>query len=246
MSPRRTALATLVLAALAALAHGAGAAQARAPRDCPKRADTIAVRPLGRVWHQAGGLWACTTVYGRAPRLRRLGPYKRGTHVAFDGVHVVWTVPLVRDGRRSDRAWAASAEDGTRWLSGRRLLPASAVGPAGEARLQRLLGADAGAAWVTTGGAVVLALQAPQSDPQAVGTLPAAPQDDHGLVLAGTWATADPAALAATAALEILEGAGDECGGGNPYKLTVAPDPAAPADRAGVQRDGGWERPFCG
>lgn len=236
MTPRRTL--PLLLAA-GVLATGLTApAQARTSHDCPKRAGTLAVKPLGRVWHHAGSLYACTTVYGRAPKPRRLGPWKPGTRVAFDGVDVVWSVPLTRDGVRSDRAWAASAEDGRRWLSGRRLLPS------GEARVQRLLGADQGAAWITTGGAVVLALRSPQSDPEAVGTLPAPPQADRGLVVLGPLTAADPAALAASATLEELDGDGDECGGVNPYRLTVQPDPAA--DRIGVTWWGGWERPFCG
>jgi hypothetical protein len=237
MIPRRASLA-LLLAACAFAAVLAGPAQARKSYDCPKRAGTLAVKPLGRVWHQAGSVYACTTVYGRAPKLRRLGPWKAGTRVAFDGVNVVWTVPLARDGVRSDRAWAASAEDGRRWLSGRRLLPA------GEARVRRVLGTDQGAAWVTTDGVVVLALRWPQSDPEAVGALPAAPQADRGLVVVGPFAAADHAALAASATLEELEGDGDECGGVNPYKLTVQPDPGA--DRVGVTWWGGWERPFCG
>jgi hypothetical protein len=234
MTPRRPLL-PLLLAACALTAVLTGPAQARKSYDCPKRAGTLAVKPLGRVWHQAGSLYACTTVYGRRPQLRRLGPWKAGTRIAFDGVGVVWTVPLLRGGVRSDRAWAASAEDGRRWLAGRRLLPA------GEARVQRVLGTDQGAAWVTTGGAVVLALRSPQSDPEAVGTLPAAPVADRGLVVLGPFAGAG---AAASATLEELEGDGDECGGANPYRLTVQPEPGA--DRVGVTWWGGWERPFCG
>jgi hypothetical protein len=237
MTPPRSLLG-LVLAAGTLAAVLAGPAQARKSYDCPKRAGTLAVKPLGRVWHQAGSLYGCTTVYGRRPVLRRLGPWKPGTRVVFDGVDVVWTVPLVRAGARSDRVWAASAQDGRRWLSGHRLLRST------EARLGRLLGADQGAGWVTTDGAVVLALRSPQSAPEAVGTLPAPPQADGGLVVLGPFAAADPAALAASATLEELEGDGDECGGVNPYRLTVRPDSAG--ERVGVTWWGGWERPFCG
>jgi hypothetical protein len=240
MNARHLALPAL----LATLALVPGAAQARTSHDCPKRAGTLSVKPLGRAWHQAGSLYACTTVYGRAPRLRRLGPWKPGTTVVFDGVDAVWTVPLVRAGVRSDRVWAASAQTGRRWLSGTRLIPASAGAPAGEARVQRLLGRDEGAAWVTRSGQVVLALHAPESDPEAVGALPAPLQADRALLLIGTWPAAAPDALAASARLEELEGDGDECGGVNPYRLTVQPDAAGP--RVGALWSGGWSRPDCG
>ena len=241
---RGALLLTALPAIVCALALGAAPQDAQAARDCPKRADTIAVRPLGRVWHAAGSLYACTTVYAKPPHRRRLGPWKRGAKVAFDGVNVVWTTPLVRNGVRSDRGWAGSAETGQRWLSGARLIPATAGAEPGEARVQRVLGTDRGGGWVTQTGAVVLALSSPESDPEAVGTLPAPLRADHHLVLVGTWADAAPDALAASARLEELDGDGDECGGVNPYKLTVQPDPAGA--RIGATWSGGWSRPDCG
>ena len=90
----------------------------------------------------------------------------------------------------------------------------------------------------------MLALHAPESDPEAVGTLPAPLQADRALLLVGTWADAAPDALAASARLEELDGDGDECGGVNPYRLTVQPDAGGP--RLGAQWFGGWSRPDCG
>jgi hypothetical protein len=218
----------------AALIVPAGAAAAPAHRDCPARPGTLARTSMGRVWHAGPSLYGCTTVYGRRPHARRLGPWRGAGAVRFDGVTAAWTVPLVRDGVRSDRVWAASAEDGRRWLSGTRLVPASAQGPAREGRVQRLLLRSQGAAWVTRAGEVVLAL----ADPQA----PLAPS--RQLVLVGRWTAPAPATWAPTATLTTGEGDGDECGGVNPYTLTVRPDAAAPA--VGATWTGGWSRPFCG
>lgn len=237
----------LVLAAvpaiLCALLLGAVPQDAHAARDCPKRPGSIAVKPLGRVWHQGGSLYACTTVYAKPPRARRVGPWKPGAKVVFDGVNVVWTVPVVRDGVRSDRVWGATAQTGRRWLAGTRLIPPTADAPAAEARLQRLLVADQAAAWVTRTGEVVLAVKFPESDPEADGTLPAPLHADHSLVLVGRW-TDEIVAMARSARLEELEGDGDECGGVNPYKLIV--QPVSPGPIVGVTWMGGWSRPDCG
>lgn len=243
-APRGLLLLAALPAIVCAVLLGAVPQDAHAARNCPQRAGTISIKPLGRVWHQGGSLYACTTVYAKPPRARRVGPWKPGTKVAFDGVNAVWTVPLVRGGVRSDRVWGATAETGRRWLSGTRLIAPTAAAAAREARVQRLLATDQGAAWVTRTGEVVLAVKSPESDPEAVGALPAPLHADHSLVLVGRWAEAAPDALAASARLEELEGDGDECGGVNPYRLTVQPDAAGP--RVGAVWMGGWSRPDCG
>lgn len=232
-----------LLGLLAALLIAPAAADA-APRDCPARAGTLARTSMGRVWHAGGSLYGCTTVYGRRPHTQRLGPWRGAGPLRFDGVTAAWTVPLVRGGVRSDRVWAASAEDGRRWLSGTRLVPASSQGPAREGRVQRLLLRDRGAAWVTRAGEVVLALAAPQDAPMSLAQPPLALTASHQLLLLGRWPAPAAAALAATAVLTEADGDGDECGGVNPYTLLVRPDPAAPA--VGATWTGGWERPFCG
>jgi hypothetical protein len=193
---RRLPLALLVGLALAALL-APGAAQAASKRypDCPAKRGTLAKDGLGRVWHTKATLYGCTTVYGRRPHTQRLGPWKAGTKVAWDGVRAAWSVPLVRDGVRSDRLYAASAEDGARWLVGTRALPKSVSAPAAEARVQRVFAYDSTAGWVTRDGAVVFAAEMPEDAPTPIGTLPAAPVADHHLALVGTWPDADPAAL---------------------------------------------------
>jgi hypothetical protein len=228
-----------MLAALALLLAAPHAAQAK---SCPAKKGTLAHDGYGRVWHAGRSLYACTTVYGRAPRSRRLGPYATGTKVAWDGSSAAWTVPLTRDGVRSDRAWVASAQDGRRWLLGTRLIPATSSTPAAEARIRSLYVSGESAGWVTTDSSVVLAVHSPEDAPAAFGPLPTVPTADHKLVLVGRWPATSATALAATVALGAFDGDGDECGGSESYRLTVAPD----ATRIGVSWLGGWERPFCG
>jgi hypothetical protein len=232
----------LLLATLALLVAAPQAAQAN---SCPAKKGTLAHDRLGRVWHSGHSLYACTTGYGRAPRARRLGPWDSGTKVAWDGSSAAWSVPLTRNGVRSDRGWVASAEDGKRWLLGTRLIPATTSTPAAEARVQRLFVFGESAGWVTQDGGVVLAVHSPQDAPAPFGTLPTAPTADHKLVLVGRWPSTNAAALAATVQLGAFDGDGDECGGSERYRLTLAPD-ASTTTRAGVSWFGGWERPFCG
>ncbi len=204
--------------------------------DCPPRKGTLVKKPLGRVWHKGHSLFGCTVVFDTKPRARRLGPWAPQTRVDFDGVEAAWTTPLVRNGVRSDRAWNASVQSGTRWALGARLVPRTPTAPAREARIQRIIVQDQGAAWVTRTGDVVLFVRLPNSDPVAVGGLPGPLVPDKRALLVGTFTGIAPKALAATAKLAEGQGDGDECGGTNPYTLTVQPDPSAPAGRRDLVR----------
>jgi hypothetical protein len=176
-------------------------------------------------------------VFDTKPRARRLGPWAPQTRVDFDGVEAAWTTPLVRNGVRSDRVWNASVQSGTRWALGARLVPGR------EARIQRIMVADQSAAWVTRTGDVVLFVRLPNSDPVAVGGLPGPLAPDKSFLLVGTFTSIAPKTLAATAKLAEGQGDGDECGGTNPYTLTVQPDPSAAP--VGATWSGDWVRVDC-
>ena len=243
MHPKLTVL-LLAAAALGGPATTAADAGAATPKPCPAKKGTLAKNGIGRVWHQGTSLYGCTTIYGKKPATKRLGPWKPGTKVAWDGSTALWSVPLTRDGVVSDRMWAASAQDGRRWLTGTRLVPKSGEQPAREARVQKLVLRDEGAAWVTKDGAAVFALHSPESEPEAIGTPPAPLQATDELLLIGEFAGVPAADLAASMALTEEDGEGDECGGSNPYRFTVTPGPdAAPV---GAAWQGGWSRPDCG
>jgi hypothetical protein len=229
----------LIAAALVVAAAPAAAAGA----SCPRHSGAISTKPLGRVWHSGHSLFACTTVYGHRPRARRMGPWDPKTRVAFDGVDMAWTTPLTRDGVRSDRVWAGSADTGRRWLTGSRLVPASGGQPQREARIQRVMQLDRGAAWVTRTGEVVMALKEPGSPPAAIGTLPAPLDPQDNLLLVGSWPTRPASELAASAMFTEDGGDGDECGGESTYRLTVVPQPDAVA--VGAEWVGYWSSTNC-
>jgi hypothetical protein len=238
-------LVAAVVAATAAAAPSPASAAAK-PKNCPAQKGTIKVDgyKIGRVWHRGTKLFACTTVYGHAPKSRYLGPWAPGTKVAFDGVNLGWTVRTVAEGRSTDRVWAGSADTGKRWMLAQKPNPGGATKAAREVRVQRIVVADRGLAWVTQGGDVVGALESPASDPAPVGTFTTPPSVlQKRLVLIGSWPAVPAATLAAT--LKIVEepGEGDECGGGNPYLITVRPDAAKPA--IGVRWDGYWTSTNC-
>jgi hypothetical protein len=239
---RAVSAVALALAATAFPPASAAPASAKSD-DCPARKGTLVKKPLGRVWHKGHSLFGCTVVFDTRPRARRIGPWAPQTRVDFDGVEVAWTTPLIRNGVRSDRAWVASVQSGTRWALGARLVPKSPQAPAREARIQRILVQDQGAAWVTRSGDVVLFVRLPNSDPAPVGTLPGPLVPDKRSLLVGTFAGIAPKALAATATLAEGQGEGDECGGSNPYTLTVQPDPSAPP--VGATWTGDWVRVDC-
>jgi hypothetical protein len=250
LSPRRLAGLAIGLAAAALLLVVAATRPAPAiaatpkAKSCPAQRGTIAKRPLGRVWHRGTSLYACTVVYGRKPRTVRLGPWAPGARVVWDGVTAAWTVPLRRHGVRGDRAWAASAEDGMRWLAGTRLVPGSKTAPSRDGRISAIRLKGDGAAWVTTDGHVVLALHAPESPPEAVGTPPVPLRAFKQLLLIGQWPDVPVATLVGTLSLTVGDGEGDECGGSNPYTLTVRPDAAAAP--VGATWWGAWQRTDCG
>jgi hypothetical protein len=241
---RSTALSVAAAAGVALAAPHAASAKA-APK-CPARSGTLAHDSYGRVWHSGASLYACTTVYGRGPRALRVGPYRPGIKVAWDGSHVVWSLPFKAGGKVvGDRLYAADGQNGQRWLLGPRAVPGSSAAPAREARVQRVFAWGATAAWVTKDGAVVFALREPEDDPVAVGTLPAAPVASQHLTLVGTWPSANPTDLGRTVKLAASGGDGDECGGSEDYALTLLPDAGSGA-RVGVSWFGGWSRPYCG
>lgn len=240
-APRLLSLAAVGLS-LAVAAPGADAA---ASKNCPAHRGTLVKKSLGRVWHAGHSLFGCTVVYDQRPNTVKLGPWAPATRVAFDGVSAAWTTPLVRDGVRSDRVWIATAQGpGKRWLGGSRLVPAAGDLPVREARIQRILLVDQGAAWITRTGDVVLALASPSGDPMPIGVPQVTLAADHKLLLLGSWPDVPAAQLAATVKLTEGDGDGDECGGVNPYTLTVTPDPAA--DPFGAIWEGYWERLNCG
>ncbi|HEY4095888.1 MAG TPA: hypothetical protein VGM33_10275 [Baekduia sp.] len=243
MHARKPVLAALALAAAFALPAGAGAAT-HSSHDCPAKPGTLIVKPLGRVWHTSTTLYGCTSVYGQRPKTVRLGKWAKQSRVAFDGVKAAWTLPLTRDGVRSDRAWIASAEDGKRWLLGSPLVPASGSAPAREARIEAITVVDESAAWVTRTGEVVFALHSPEDDPTPIGTPPGPLAPTDHLLLVGAWPAVAPSDLVATLKLTEGDGDGDECGGSNDYLLTVRP--GATAEATGATWQGGWERPHCG
>lgn len=237
---RRIAPLILGAAVLAAVPAGASAAS----KDCPPKKGTIVKKSLGRIWHQGSSLYGCTTVYAHKPKSKRLGPWKPGTRVRFDGVNVVWSVPLVRDGVRSDRMWAANVDSASRWLTGTRIVPQSGDTPAREARVRTLVMQDTGAAWLTTDGAVVAALRFPETDPQAIGGLPGPFVPAQKLLLVASYPDAPTQdAIAASLKIDEGDGEGDECGGSNPYSFLFSTAPAA--SPVGVLWWGSWTSTNC-
>jgi hypothetical protein len=238
------ALLTLVALAVTLAAAGLGAAPAPAAKsyDCPATKGMISKRALGRVWHRGATLYGCTTVYGHRPKTKRLGPWTPTTRVAFDGVDVAWTVRRTVNYRRVDRIWAANIDSGRRWMQGYVLVPRTPTTEPREERVQSVELRDRGVAWITQAGDVVLALQSPQDEPEAIGAAGALKPSGRYL-LVGSFTSLTPRTLAATLALKELPGDGDECGAVNPYELTVQPDPSHPP--VGVRWSGYWQSTNC-
>jgi hypothetical protein len=241
---RSVAACAAAVLALCALSAAAPAASLAASRSCAARPHTVAARSGGKVWHSGASLFGCTTAYGpslgHTPRTRRLGPWTPGTKVAFDGVTAVWSVPKAA----GDRVWADNLDSGEHWLTGTRIVPGSAGGHFTDGRVQRLMLTTEGAAWITRDSQVVLALHEPASDPTPFGALAAPLSADKQLLLVGSFPGVAASTLAQSATLEVVGGDGDECGGVDTYRLSVAPDPSGP--RIGADWDGDWEVAHCG
>ncbi len=242
-------LRTLTVAAATAIAAASslGATQASATSTtCPKvKVGTLAVAPLGRVWHKGSNLYACTTVYGHAPKSKRVGKWTPGTRVAFNGDELAWTTRVKKDGVTSNRIWAVIVDNKSRWLEGRLAVPPTATDAEAEDTIVKVLVHDRGVAWVTGGGTVAMALNDPQEDPTAKGTLPATPtlaKKEKRLRVATYPGAAQQ--LADTLTLAVGSGGdGDECGAVDPYELTFQPTAGAPL--TGVTWDGGWYSTNC-
>ena len=130
--------------------------------------------------------------------------------------------------------WAANADNGKRWLSGTKLVPGAAGAPFTDGQAQHILLADQSAAWLTKAGQVVMALHEPADDTDA---------DRNARVVAAGRGQAAAARrhlpdvassrIASTMKLQELDGDGDECGGENPYRLTIKGDAACARRRVG-------------
>jgi hypothetical protein len=231
-------LAATVVATALAVAVPCGSARASAV--CPPHTGALAGYSTSRIWHMRGSLYGCDSD-GRHATTARLGPWSARSRYAWDGSDIAWTVPS-RTHPDGDRLWAGTM-DGVLWLHGAAALPAEGVGPRREVRVQKVLVVFGAAAWVTSSGDAVLALQAPDDDPKPVGELPGPLVHDSTRVLVGRWPQVPAATLAASARLVAGEGEIDDCGGANPYLLSVRPDPgAAPV---GATWTGSWAVEDC-
>lgn len=239
------AIAVLAAGLVTATALAAAPSPASAAARCPLQRGMIVIdgARFGTVFHRGTKLYACTTVYGHAPRSRYMGPWTPDTKVSFDGVNLAWTVRMTAQGKRTDRVWAGSADTGRRWMLGQKPNPGGADLAAREDTIRSLIAVDRGIAWVTKDGAVVGALEEPQSGLTPFGTFATPPsilQDK--LALVGTW-PGHGAQLAQSLKLEETGGDGDECGGVDTYRLSVTPDAGQPA--LGVTWDGYWTSTNC-
>ncbi|WP_354698804.1 hypothetical protein DSM112329_04502 [Paraconexibacter sp. AEG42_29] len=245
MNARRLTSLLAVAAAGSALA-GAPSPAAAAPKakSCPSQKGTIVKDGAGRVFHRGTRLYACTTVYGHAPKSRYMGPWSSNTKVSFDGVNLAWTVRTTAAGKKTDRVWAGSADTGKRWMLGQKPNPGGADLAAREDTVARIVANDRGIAWVTKGGSVVGALQDPAEDKVApIGSFATPPSVlQEKLVLVGSWPGATTQ-LASSLRLVETGGDGDECGGVNTYELTVRPEAAG--EPVGVRWDGYWTSTNC-
>ncbi len=242
MNRSRVTSIVLAVSTAATLTSAAGPASA-ATRSCPARAGTLAKDSSSRIWHQGDSLYACTTGYGVAPRSKRLGPYAPGTRVALGGTNVAWTVRQTKEGRRTDRVWAADLFSGRRWMLAQKPNPGGVDKPSREVLIQRLALSGTALAWVTKGGDVVAALRDPVGPPTVIGTLPAPPVRQDKLFLIGSFADTPVAELGRSLKVTPGGGDGDECGGVEAIDFTVRPQAGGPV--AGIRAEGGYASPVC-
>lgn len=225
--------------------------EARVAR-CPHHAGTLATTeryPNGvsaRVWHQGTSLYGCTTAFRRT--IRRLGPYRPGTTVAVTPWgHVAWTVPLLRDGVRSDRIWATTIDERQTWLAGKRLVPRRGSESEREGQILRVVvtdGPDAGgAAWVTRAGDVAMATQVTNESPVPIGALPVALKPAGRRLLVGSFGESAAAHIASTLKIAVDDEYGDGCEGGRTYATRFST--AADGDEIGAAWRHFWLSDDC-
>jgi hypothetical protein len=228
--------------AVVGLVASAAPAVASASGRCPARTGELAHvgNGFGRVWHRGSTLYACTTVYGHRPKAKYVGTWTPTTKVAFDGVNLAWSVRRRTATRSLDRVYATNVDSATRWMSGQQANPGAPGATDRDRRVQRIVVTDQSVAWVTQSGDVVAALRAPAGPPEPIGTFPG-PLTVLGqrLLPLGTYTDVPAAVLAATLSVKELPGEGDECGGGNPYRITFRPGGAGTAV-LGARWDGYW------
>ena len=138
--------------------------------------------------------------------------------------------------------WAGIAGEPA-WLRGAPAVPHVAAAGRPQPRVERLLALPTSAAWITRDGDAVLALPLADGDGFPIGELAATPIVEHLQLWIGRWPDVPAAALARTARLTVGTGEDDDCGGADPYTLTVRPDPAAPA--IGASWTGDWVNENC-
>lgn len=233
-------IAAACLAAAALTATGADAARAADPY-CARQRGEIAGNKYARVWHSGRSLRGCSRYGGERRIIRRLGPWAPGSKVVLDGRSVAWTVPLTRDGVRSDRVWHSEIQGG-RTLAGALAVPARGAEPEREARVQRLVVVFQTVGWTTTTGDVAMSLPEAGDTPSAIGALPEAPRAVGDRLRVASLPDVDPVALGASLRLEAQDGDGDDCASVTPYELTVDP---GTGKRIGVNWADYVVRPEC-
>lgn len=243
----------LAAAALTAALAVLPAAPAAAASTCKKHSTEFARKSGGTLWLSPDRklLYGCAPRY-EAPALDiKLGPWSPKSKYAFDGASAVWSV---RSGP-ADKVWAADATktSSPAWLKG--VTPVAGPGSKTDAAVQGLAVLGDAAAWVTTKSTVTFAVTNPDDlEPTLIGAgtpgatatpatspttglpqgLVADPPKPKGTrVLVGRWESIDAAVLAKS--LKVTQGSGgdgDDCGGVNEWKATVAP--VAGADPVGI------------
>lgn len=228
-------LAATVISATA-IAAGAFASTAAAA-TCPQQGNELERAWRGAVFLRDGALWGCTAVYTDDTTTRRLGPWGRGSQVAFDGRWATWTIRHGRGARARDRLYSVDVGSGQATFTNAAPVP----GDGGDDRVTALAAASYMAAWVTSRGTLVAAIPAAHRAPRPVGArggngdgllLPLRPVGTRLVV--GRW---PGSAAAAARTLDVVNdgGAGDECGGISTAVATVRPDGGSA--RAGVSWD---------
>jgi hypothetical protein len=238
-----TTVAVALTAAALPLAVATSPASARAKGDCPKHTGEFGRKGGSVLWPgpYAGKtvLFGCTAFYGEGPKNFRLGPWAKGSTWAFDGSTAAWVIKGA--GGNADRVYVGDASAKYTWLPG--LSPVVGKGAKADGKVSKIVVSGEVAAWVTTKGTVVAAARGHDEEPETEGAELAAAKPDpavspstglaQGLVsplafngkrfVLGRFEAAAGKALAASLKIAVGQGEGDECGGVNPYTVTVAP-----------------------